>query len=59
MQQRRIKRKERGNAVTVGFFWQGMRERLNLEQSVDYRRRVVHYDTVKRTTHVKEEVEAL
>ena len=30
-----IKRMERRNAVTVGFFGQGMRERSNLEQSVE------------------------
>ena len=49
---------ESRNAATVGLFRQSLKERLNWEQSVEMGKRVVNYDTVMRTTRVKEEDEA-
>ena len=50
---------ERRNTVTVGFFRQGMKGAFELRAVCLNSRRVVHYNTVKSTTCVKEEDEAL
>ena len=50
---------ERRNAVTVGFFSARYEGKVKLRAVCLNRRRVVHYDTVKSTTCVKEEDEAL
>ena len=54
-----MKRTARRNAVTVGFFEARYEGKVEMRAVCLNIRRVVHYDTVKSTTRVKEEDEAL